>query len=279
MTGLTLDTMKLDEHFDFTYLSLGAGVQSSALLVLACTDDRVPKPDVAIFSDTGDEPQYVMDYLQVLKDYAEPFGINIVIAQKGVLSEDALGRDKFVPIPLFTLHKDGSKGVLRRQCTREYKITPINKKVREILGYKPRYRVKHKVRAMLGISTDEMQRMKESWMKWTTNTYPLIDLGISRKDCYQIMEQVGLPKPKKSACVYCPYHDDQYWQWMKDEEPAEFAKAVDFDEAIRDKTMKGSESPAFVHRSCVPLADAVFSPNDPNQIDFFNNECEGMCGV
>jgi hypothetical protein len=271
--------MKLDEHFDFTYLSLGAGVQSSALLVLACTDDRVPKPDVAIFSDTGDEPQYVMDYLQVLKDYAEPFGINIVIAQKGVLSEDALGRDKFVPIPLFTLHKDGSKGVLRRQCTREYKITPINKKVREILGYKPRYRVKHKVRAMLGISTDEMQRMKESWMKWTTNTYPLIDLGISRKDCYQIMEQVGLPKPKKSACVYCPYHDDQYWQWMKDEEPAEFAKAVDFDEAIRDKTMKGSESPAFVHRSCVPLADAVFSPNDPNQIDFFNNECEGMCGV
>ena len=279
MTGLTLDTMKLDEHFDFTYLSLGAGVQSSALLVLACTDDRVPKPDVAIFSDTGDEPQYVMDYLQILKDYAEPFGINIVIAQKGVLSEDALGRDKFVPIPLFTLHKDGSKGVLRRQCTREYKITPINKKVREILGYKPRYRVKHKVRAMLGISTDEMQRMKESWMKWTTNTYPLIDLGISRKDCYQIMEQVGLPKPKKSACVYCPYHDDQYWQWMKDEEPIEFARAVDFDEAIRNKTMKGSESPAFVHRSCVPLADAVFSPNDPDQIDFFNNECEGMCGV
>jgi len=279
MTGLTLDTMKLDEHFDFTYLSLGAGVQSSALLVLACTDDRVPKPDVAIFSDTGDEPQYVMDYLQMLKDYAEPFGINIVIAQKGVLSEDALGRDKFVPITLFTLHKEGSKGVLRRQCTREYKITPINKKVREILGYKPRYRVKHKVRAMLGISTDEMQRMKESWMKWTTNTYPLIDLGISRKDCYQIMEQVGLPKPKKSACVYCPYHDDQYWQWMKDEEPAEFAKAVDFDEAVRNKTMKGSESPAFVHRSCVPLADAVFSPNDPNQIDFFNNECEGMCGV
>ena len=279
MTGLTLDTMKLDEHFDFTYLSLGAGVQSSALLVLACTDDRVPKPDVAIFSDTGDEPQYVMDYLQILKDYAEPFGINIVIAQKGVLSEDALGRDKFVPIPLFTLHKDGSKGVLRRQCTREYKITPINKKVREILGYKPRYRVKHKVRAMLGISTDEMQRMKESWMKWTTNTYPLIDLGISRKDCYQIMEEVGLPKPKKSACVYCPYHDDQYWQWMKDEEPIEFARAVDFDEAIRNKTMKGSESPAFVHRSCVPLADAVFSPNDPDQIDFFNNECEGMCGV
>ena len=169
--------------------------------------------------------------------------------------------------------------MLRRQCTREYKITPINKKVRELLGYKPRTRMKHKVRAMLGISTDEMQRMKDSWTKWVTNSFPLIDLGISRKDCYGIMEQAGLPKPKKSACVYCPYHDDQYWQWMKDEQPIEFARAVDFDNAIRNKTMKGSASPAFVHRSCVPLADAIFDPNDPLQIDFFNNECEGMCGV
>ena len=65
-----LDTMRLGEKFDYTYLSLGAGVQSSALLVLACTDDRVPKPDVAVFSDTGDEPQYVMEYLEILKDYA-----------------------------------------------------------------------------------------------------------------------------------------------------------------------------------------------------------------
>jgi hypothetical protein len=277
MSGI--DTIKLGQDFDYTYLSLGAGVQSSALLVLSCTDERVPKPDVAIFSDTGDEPQYVIDYLDVLREYAEPHGVKIVTAQKGILSEDSLARDKFVPIPLYTKHLDGTKGILRRQCTREYKITPINQKVRELLGYKPRQRMKHQVRAMLGISTDEMQRMKESWTKWVMNSFPLIDLGISRKDCYQIMEQAGLPEPKKSACVYCPYHDDQYWQWMKDEQPVEFKRAVDFDEAIRTKTMKGSESPGFVHRSCVPLKDAVFNIDDPNQVDMFNNECEGMCGV
>jgi len=272
-----IDTTSGD--FDYTYLSLGAGVQSSALMVLGCTDSRVPMPDAAIFSDTGDEPKYVMDYLEILRSYGAGHGMSIVTAQKGVLSDDALSRDKFVPVPLYTLHKDGTKGVLRRQCTREYKITPINQKVRELLGYKPRQRMKHRVRAMLGISTDEMQRMKDSWTKWVTNTYPLIDLGISRSDCYTIIAQAGLPEPKKSACVYCPYHDDQYWQWMKDEQPIEFARAVDFDNAIRNKTMKGSESPAFVHRSCVPLEDAEFNASDKTQLDFFNNECEGMCGV
>ena len=48
---------------------------------------------------------------------------------------------------------------------------------------------------------------------------------------------------------------------------------------IRNKTMKGAESPGFVHKSCVPLKDAVFNADDPNQVDLFNNECEGMCGV
>jgi len=274
---LLIDTTSGD--FDYTYLSLGAGVQSSALLVLACTDERIPKPDVCIFSDTGDEPRYVIDYLEVLREFAAPHGVEIEVAQKGVLSEDALGRGKFVPIPLYTLDQYGTKGILRRQCTREYKITPITKKVRELLGYKPRQRMKHKVRAMLGISTDEMQRMKASWDKWVTNTYPLIDLGISRSMCYKIMADAGLPEPKKSACVYCPYHDDQYWQWMKDEQPAEFARAVSFDDAIRHKTMKGAEAPAFVHNSCVPLSEAVFDVDDPHQVDMFNNECEGMCGV
>ena len=53
MTRL-IDTTSGD--YDYTYLSLGAGVQSSALLVLGCTDERVPKPDVAIFADTGTSP-------------------------------------------------------------------------------------------------------------------------------------------------------------------------------------------------------------------------------
>ena len=280
MTRL-IDTTSGD--YDYTYLSLGAGVQSSALLVLACTDERVPKPDVAIFADTGDEPAWVYEYLEVLKEYAEPYGVEVVTAQKGVLSEWVMDRrsngKRFVNVPVFTKDIDGSQGILRRQCTREFKVEPITKKVRELLGYKPRQRIREKVRCMLGISLDETQRMKESWHHWVTNCWPLIDLGIERKGCHKIIADAGLPEAKRSSCVYCPYHSDSHWQWMKDEHPTEFAKAVEFDEGVRNMTMRGREQPAYVHRSCVPLSEAVFNTNDPNQVDLFNNECEGMCGV
>ena len=281
----TQKKMKIDTtsgDYDFTYLSLGAGVQSSALLVLAC-QGKVPKPDVAIFADTGDEPKYVYDYLKVLTAYAAPFGIEVVKAQKGVLSEWVIDRQKggkrFVNVPIFTKNSDGSQGMLRRQCTQEFKITPILQKARECMGYKPRQRVKHKVRAMLGITIDEAQRMKPAWQKWVTNTWPLVDLGLHRDDCFGIIEEVGLPEPLKSACVYCPYHSDSYWQWMKDEHPTEFERAVKFDKGIRDMTMRGREQPGYVHRSCVPLSEAVFNVGDPDQVDMFGNECEGMCGV
>ena len=269
-----LDTMRLDEEFDYTYLSLGAGVQSSALLVLGCTDDRVPKPDFAIFADTGDEPQYVYDYLDILTEYAADHGIKVVKAQKGRLSdwvrEHKSEGKRFASLPVFTKNDNGSYGMLRRQCTREFKVEPITQKVRELLGYKPRFRVKERVRCMIGISLDEAQRMKESRIKWIKNTFPLIDLAIKREHCFKIMADAGLPEP---------YHSDSYWQWMKDEHPEEFSKAVDFDNLIRDMTMRGVEQPAYLHNSCVPLKDVEFNAGDKNQVDMFNNECEGMCGV
>jgi len=279
--SLLIDTTSGD--YDYTYLSLGAGVQSSALLVLGCTDERVPKPDAAVFADTGDEPSWVYDYLKVLTEWAKPYGVEVVIAKKGVLSDWVMDRHdngkRFVSIPVFTNNSDGSKGMLRRQCTREFKVEPITKKVRELLGYQPRQRVREKVRCMLGISLDEIQRMKESQQRWITNTFPLVDLAIKREHCFKIIADVGLPKPEKSACVYCPYHSDTFWQWMKNEHPIEFSKAVKFDEGVRDMKMRGVEHPAYVHRSCVPLSEAVFHVGDPDQVDMFNNECEGMCGI
>ena len=53
-------------------LSLGAGVQSSVLaLLLSRSDPRLaengyPKPDIAVFADTGWEPDYVYRHLDWL---------------------------------------------------------------------------------------------------------------------------------------------------------------------------------------------------------------------
>ena len=272
-------------EYDYTYLALGAGVQSSALLVLCLTDPGYPDIDAAIFADTGDEPGWVYGYLEVLTEFAARHGVEVHRAQKGVLSEWMIDRQKagkrFVPVPIYTASPDGGReGMLRRQCTREFKIEPIEKKVRELLGYKPRQRVKHKVRALMGISIDEAVRMKPSRTKWITNVFPLVDHYVTRERCKRIVMDAGLPEPQKSACVYCPYHSDAYWRWMKEQHPDEFARAVEFDEGVRNMTMRGREQPGYVHRSCVPLAEAYFGED---QIGLFEpdfvNECEGMCGV
>ena len=48
---------------------------------------------------------------------------------------------------------------------------------------------------------------------------------------------------------------------------------------IRNGKLAKVNEEAFIHRSLKPLDEVAFKVDDPNQIDMFGNECEGMCGV
>ncbi len=265
--------------YDYTYISLGAGVQSSALLVMSNLGMyECPRADAAIFADTQSEPQWVYDQLERLEKWSE---IPVEVVTRGALGKDAIDRrngtrKRFAALPLFTHGTDRAVAVLRRQCTREYKIEPIEKRLRAILGYRPRQRIKEHVRALLGISIEEPSRMKPSRTRWITNEFPLIDSRRSRMDCLAIMNSVGLPAPRKSACVFCPYRSNEAWREMRDKFPEEWEKACDFDESVRDMSRSGASNPVFVHRSLRPLREA---PIDTDQTDMFDEECFGVCGV
>jgi hypothetical protein len=266
---------------DFTYLSLGAGVQSSALLVMSAKGlYDCPRADIAVFADTGDEPQWVYDNLERLSAWSP---IPVHITSKGCLSEWVLDRKRqgkaFVNVPLYTASPTGDReGMLRRQCTREFKITPIEQFIRQFLGYGPGQRVKEKVVALHGISIDEATRMKPSRTPWVTVRFPLVDAELDRRACERVLREHGFEVPRKSACVYCPYRSDGEWQDWKLHFPDEFARAVAFDYAVRDMTMRGKAAPAYVHKTCQPLDEVDFDPLR-DQIDMFGNECEGMCGL
>ncbi len=264
--------------FDFTYLSLGAGVQSTALY-LASTRGviGVPRAQVAIFADTGDEPEFVYQHLEELETWAWIHeGIPIERVTAGHLSGDILGvgsQRRFVSIPAF-----GSRGgMLRRQCTREYKIEPIERHVRqEWLKLRKRQRAKDRVACMLGISIDEVSRMKPSRRPWITNLFPLVQIGWDRNACRKYIKEVGLEVPRKSSCVFCPYHSDSYWRDLKKNFPVEWETACQFDDAIRGKGMRGIVDPMYVHRSRLPLREVDLNED---QADMFDEECEGYCGV
>ena len=50
-----------------TILSLGAGVQSSTLALMAAAGEITPMPDIAIFADTGWESAVVYKWLAFLE--------------------------------------------------------------------------------------------------------------------------------------------------------------------------------------------------------------------
>lgn len=251
------------------YLSFGAGVQSTALLAMSNNGD-CKRADVAIFADTQDEPQWVYDTLEWAKKWSK---IPIEIATAGRLSEGwGQGWKRFCSIPAYS---GNGTGLLRRQCTREYKIDPIQKKVRELMGYKKGQRIKEKAVCMIGISVDEAQRMKPSRERWIENTWPLIDAGMRREDCHIYLTERNLPTPKKSSCIYCPFHSDAAWKDLKQNHPKEWERIIDADKRIRRMGMKVEED-MYLHRSCKPIDEVDFNED---QMDFFGNECDGYCGV
>lgn len=288
-------------------ISLGAGVQSTALLLLAA-ENRIPRPDIAIFADTGWEPAAVYRHLdRIDREVAEAAGIPIVRVAAGDIRADALDpAHKFVSMPTFTIGPcqvciprghlgqvynltaakgdiDGKEytnftgrcprckgtgeqlGMGRRQCTNEYKLRPIKEQVRERLGYPHPAPIPRSVFAeqYIGISRDEIGRVKDSGLRYLRSLFPLLDLdgaadgrlGWTRSDCDRYLRSHGFPNVPKSACVGCPFHGNRQWRDMRDNRPGEWADAVAFDHALR-AVPRADGIREFLHVSRVPLDEA-----------------------
>lgn len=261
-------------------ISLGAGVQSTTLLLMAAHGEITPKPQYAIFADTGWEPKAVYDHLFWLKEEAARFGIEVVITQKGNIKEDLIRATRegcrVATMPFFVKTKSGKTGMVHRQCTQEYKVIPVRNKIRELLGYGPRQVVKEKVTLWMGISVDEFERARTSPIKWIEHRYPLLEMGMDRIKCVKWLKEKGYPIPPKSSCIGCPFHSNEAWKEIKLNSPDEWAEAVEVDRIIRKLPRIRGE--AYLHRSCLPL-DEVYLQEDQLELDLFVNECTGYCGI
>ncbi len=256
-------------------LSLGAGVQSTTLLLLSA-EGRIPRYDAAIFADTGWEPAAVYTHLdRVEREVAIPAGIPILRVSVGNIRNDALDPAKrFASMPLHLRNPQGGKGIGRRQCTAEYKIRPILETVRRLLGAGDKTngrpgRVKHGrfVRQAIGISRDEIHRAKDSRVAYAQHNHPLLDMdgaadgrqGWQRSDCVRYLRTTGFGTTPKSACIGCPFRRNAGWRRMRDTDPSSWTDAVDFDHAIRHgyahATATGTplRGQFYLHESLQPL--------------------------
>lgn len=279
------------------FLSLGAGVQSSTVFRMMCKGE-LPKAEHAIFADTQWEPPEVYDQLDRLTEEGKAAGIPVHVVTYGNIRHDTLEgyvyNDKsrighaFATMPLYSTgwgEGEGKDGMLQRQCTSRYKIRPVAKKIKEILGVDSFAKCKKgSIEQYMGISADETRRVRTSDIKAIKFFYPLIfenstsdnpiiwrRPGITREDCLNWNKKNGFPVPPRSACIGCPYHNNDEWRRIK-ADPKQWADAVAFDKAIRKHPIKGE---CFLHNSRIPLDQVDLEKSDPLQMEM---ECEGMCG-
>jgi hypothetical protein len=177
-----------------TVISYGGGVQSTALVVLSMSEGW--DVDEVVHVDLMDaESPATREYVRCFREWLQrEYARDITIIERNMY-QDMLARPAFTPVPW---HGRREKFMLRRQCTREYKVQPLTRYLYD------RY-PGDCIRLMLGISVDEYHRMRDSSAARIDHVYPLVDRRLTRWQCRDIIERAGLVVPSKSSCWFCPY--------------------------------------------------------------------------
>ena len=271
-------------------ISLGGGVQSTVMCLLADRDAFGVKPDYAIFADTRWEPNSVYDNIDWLRSQVS---FPIITTSNGrSLRDDVINGvnaqgNPWMTLPVFLTEKNGEPaGINWRQCTKNYKLDPIRRKVQELLGVKPRQSISAEtnIEMWLGITIDEAMRVKPSRNWWIRHRYPLIDdMPMDRDEC---ITWFGTHYPEReltrSACVGCPFRSSSSWLDIRANEPDLFGEAVEIDAMFRSEKHNANRmfrKQAYLHHRRMPLEEALEQDYHEREFNNFINECEGHCGL
>jgi len=221
-----------------TVISYGGGVQSTALVVLAMQRgwgiDEIVHVDL-LDAESPATREYVTHFAHWLRETHQR---DITVIQRDLYG-DMLANPAFTPAPWRAA--DGSF-MLRRQCTRQYKVEPIRRYLYD------RYK-RERIRLMLGISVDEFHRMRDSGSARIENVYPLVDERLTRSDCRALLERAGLTAPPKSSCWFCPYRSARSQAELMRQYSALREMAEELERRINDERRKRGKDEIVVLRA------------------------------
>lgn len=270
------------------FISYGGGVQSTAMIVLA-TQGKIPGVQAALFSNVGDDSEHPTTnrYVrEIMVPWAAERGFEVRELHRTLRTGetqtlwqrimDHEGETLREPIPVY----GWSGAPMSRACTVDHKIKVLGKYVKSIVP-----KDQWPIEMCIGISVDEIERAgRGKGQPWETRVYPLLDLGLNRNDCVQVIREAGLPIPPKSSCFFCPFHSLQVWSELRRDDPELFEKAAQLEDKLHERRDNRGMKRVFLTRKGVPLREAVAEagPTLFNTLDGVFNEggCdEGYCWV
>jgi hypothetical protein len=244
-------------------MSYGGGKQTVAIITLIL-EGKLPRPDIIVMADTGREVQTTWDYLSsIVQPALKEIDLQVEICGHEYANWDIVkGEGEAILLPAFT-RQNGSIGKMPTFCSNEWKQRPIRRWLKE--------RGVTDTDVWLGISLDEAERMKSSGLNWYRHVYPLIEtLPMHRRQCESQIQKFGWELPHKSRCWMCPNQSPQAWRQMKNGTPADFQKAVELENEIRE-----TDADIYFHSLAIPLDKAV--EQSEKQGDMFDGCDSGYC--
>jgi hypothetical protein len=191
-------------------ISYGMGVDSTAVIV-ECVNRGIV-PDLIQFADTGDELDETYAYLKVINRYLQRYGYPTVTVVSKRSKHKSLYHNCLANQTLPSLAYG------KKACSQKWKVDPMNYfcnhwapakecwksglRVIKAIGYDASLQ---DVNRFCNIFKEEEKRRADGkidtkYVYW----YPLIEWGITRDQCINIIQSAGLPVPIKSACFMCP---------------------------------------------------------------------------
>jgi hypothetical protein len=230
--------------------SCGGGTQSGAIAVLIGSG-KLPRPDLCFMTNTGREKSGTWPFVEAfIRPHLAKVGAELQIIQSSDFGGGTLfgGEDGISPLmPGFTT-QSGSVGKLSPFCSGSWK-TDVGERYLRSLGIET-------ARNWIGISTNELKRVRKQHRPWLELYYPLVfAVPMSRQQCVELIRSTGWTGPiPHSACYMCPNMSDAEWIDLKTNWPEDFAAACAVEAQVRL-----IDPHFYCHPSCVPLGLVDFT--------------------
>jgi hypothetical protein len=228
LTGFTGETFENRIVGRLTAVAHGGGVNSGAMALALL--ERGIVPDFQLFADTGGERPQTYEHIEMLSQYLhEKGGFPLIQTVRNrskkwgdVSLEEECLRTSSLPSIAYGWKK----------CSEKWKARPQNAALRLDPRARAEWKAGRKIVKLIGYDAGEMRRAKYPIDKRYECEYPLIEFGMFREECEEILARHGM-KVGKSSCFFCPSHTKSQILTLAAEHPDLAARALHIEQKAK----------------------------------------------